>query len=207
MKPAKPNAPEVSDASAKQHTGRTLKEWFKTLDGLGGAETGRRDLIQKLQEKHPLDAWWLVTLVVEYEIARGQKEKDGHPKGYGICATKTFAAPVEKVYAVWADGRTWPKWFGEKSKADVKEGGAFSNADGDAGTFKKVRENKDIKLTWDNPRHAHSGPVEVVFQSKPSGKSLVIINHNRIQTRAQADELRESWLAALEAIKPLVGEG
>lgn len=204
MKPSPNQSPSLDDASVRKATGKTLGEWYAVLDGLGGTKLGRRDLTQALHGVQPLDAWWLVTIVVEYERERGVVEKDGKPKGYGICVTKTIAAPVPKVFAAFADGKTWSKWFGTGAKADVKDGGKFSSADGDAGTFKKVRTDKDIKLTWENPRHQGAEPVEIVFQAKPNDKCVIMVNHNRIPTRAMADDLRDGWGDALDKLKKLV---
>lgn len=204
MKPSTVHVPALDDKSVKAATGRTLKEWFTILEKAGGVAKTRRDLTWVIAEEKGIDDWWRTTIVVEYERAHRKPEKDGRPMGYGICATKTIAAPVADVYALWADGKSWAKWFGTKAKADIREGGTYSSADGDAGTFTRVRENKDLRFTWENPRHPHSGPVDVVFQAKSAGKTTILVNHNRIQTREQADQLREEWGAALTTVKDML---
>ena len=39
-----------------------------------------------------VEPWWSATIVSEYEIARGDFAKDGKPKGYSICPTKSIKA-------------------------------------------------------------------------------------------------------------------
>ena len=94
-----------------------------------------------------LDPWWSATINVEYEAARGVVEKDGRRKGYMICVTKTITAPVDKAYAAWATSEGLNEWFSTKNKAEVADGGRYSNADGDTGVFKRVRKTR----TFDSP--------------------------------------------------------
>jgi len=191
----------VNDQAAKAATGKTLKEWFEALDQRGGPAQGRRAINDWLFGECKVDPWWCSTINIEYEAARGVVEKDKRPKGYTICATKTIAAPLELVYNAWSDPKQLDKWFGAKNKADVKDGGTFSNADGDQGTYKRVRANKDLRFLWEGASYTPGSIVDVVFQDKGKGKTYVQITHDRIQTRAEADGLRAGWGEALDKLK------
>jgi hypothetical protein len=81
----------------KTATGKTWEEWFSILDKRGGIAKGRRDIGNFLFGECKVDPWWSATINVEYEAARGVVEKDGRPKGYMICVTKTIAAPVANL--------------------------------------------------------------------------------------------------------------
>jgi uncharacterized protein YndB with AHSA1/START domain len=191
-------------SEVKAATGKTWDEWFSILDKRGGIAKGRRDIGNFLYAECKLDVWWCATINVEYEAARGAVEKDGRPKGYMICVTKTIAAPVDKAYAAWATAEGLNDWFSKKNKAEVADGGSYSNADGDAGVFKRVRTNKDLRFTWENPAHTSPTLVDVVFQDKGKGKTGVMITHDRIQNREEADGLREGWGKALDRLKSLL---
>jgi uncharacterized protein YndB with AHSA1/START domain len=191
----------MSDESVKSATGKSWKEWFSILDKRGGTPQGRRAIGDFLYKECKLDPWWCATINVEYEAARGVVEKDGRAKGYVICATKTIAAPLDRAFAAWSTAESLNRWFGSKNKADVVEGGAYSNSDGDKGVFKRVRKNKDLRFTWENPAHTPGTMVDVVFQDKGKGKIGVMVTHDRIQTRAEADGLREAWGQALDKLK------
>ncbi len=197
-------SPPITDATSKKQTGKTLKEWFKAIDDIGGKEKGRRAVTEFLNGKEGIDEWWMTTLAVEYENARGIVEKDGKPKGYSPCASKTINAPMDKVFAAWSSAKAVERWFSKKAKWEFKPGGRFESAEGDCGEFLKVRENKDIKLTWETPDLAAGTTVEVQFHVKSADKTTIYVNHMRIQKREDADVLRASWGAALDKLKAVL---
>ena len=203
MKDVRVDTPEPTDAAASEATGKTLKKWFAELDALGGIEKGRRDLTSHLLAAK-LDEWWAVTVAVEYEKARGQAEKDGLPKGYSICSTKTIAAPLPDVFAAFGDARTLDRWLGAKTKVSFEDGGKLENADGDAMAFTRIRPNKDLRMTWKRPGLAAGSAVEVLFADKGKGKTGITLNHTRIQSRADADKLRAGWGSAFDSLKSLL---
>jgi uncharacterized protein YndB with AHSA1/START domain len=207
MKIVKVDTPDLQDSVVKEKTARTMKEWYAHLDGRGGLGAGRRELINHLYSDEKLDEWWAVTVVVEYERARGQVEKDGKPKGYSVCATKTISAPLERVFDAFADKKSLDRWLGPKTRIEFKDGGAFANADGDAGTFSRIRANKDIRLAWNHPKIGTGTQVEVLFADKGKGKTGITLNHTRIQSRREADDLRAGWGAAFDSLKELLEKG
>jgi uncharacterized protein YndB with AHSA1/START domain len=121
-----------------------------------------------------------------------------------ICVTKTITAPADKAYAAWATSEGLNQWFSTENQAEVADGGRYSNANGDTGVFKRVRKNKDLRFTWENPVHTSPTLVDVVFQDKGKGKTGVMITHDRIQKREEADGLREGWAQALDRLKAVL---
>lgn len=201
MKPPLTENPDVTDASARAKTGKTLQQWFAHLDGAGGLARGRRELVNSLYSEQELDEWWATTVVVEYERARGAKEKDGKPRGYSICSTKTVAAPLARVFRAFGEAADLDRWLGAKSKVAFEDGGTLENADGDRATFQRIRANKDLRLAWEHATRAPGSQVEVLFADKGKGKTGITLNHTRIQARRDADELRAGWSASLERLK------
>lgn len=192
-------ANEMTAASIRSATGKSWDEWFAALDKAGGAAQGRKALNEFLFNKNKVDAWWTGTIVVEYEKARKVVEKDGRPKGYNICVTKAIQAKPADLFRAFEDGARLSKWFGAGTKVEFREGGAFSNADGNRGQFKKINPGKLLRFTWEGERH-DGEVVEVKLQ--PSGaKCSVMVSHDRIQTRESADGLRAAWGQALETLK------
>ena len=194
----------VSDDAAKKATGKTLADWYKLIDAAGGAKLGRRAINSMLYSDHGVDAWWATTIAVEYEKHRDIRKKDGLYEGYFICSTKVINAEPAKVYQAWTDPGLLAKWFGEGSKADAQDGGSYQNKDGDRGNYLRVRENKDLRFTWENPAGSAPTQVDVSFEDKGKGKTGILVNHTRIQTRAEADGLRSGWSAALDKLKSLL---
>ena len=190
----------VTNEAAKAATGKTLDQWFAALDKIDGLKQGRRAVNSHLYEQK-VDLWWCATIAVEYEKHHDVRKKDGLFEGYFVCATKTIAAPPSEVFAAWSSGSELSKWFGGTTKAEVKEGGAYENKDGDRGKFLRVRENKDIRMTFENKSLSAPTLVDVQFQDKGKGKTGLLVNHTRIQTRPEADGLRAAWAGALDQLK------
>jgi uncharacterized protein YndB with AHSA1/START domain len=190
----------VTNAAAKTATGKTLDQWFAELDRLDGLKQGRRAINNLLNERK-VDPWWCATVAIEYEKHHDVRKKDGLHEGYFICSTKTIAAPVADVFGAWAEGDMLSRWFGNSTKANVEDGGTYNNKDGDQGKFLRVRKNKDLRLSFENPAFSAPSLIDVQFQDKGKGKTGLLVNHSRIQTRAEADGLRLAWAEALDRLK------
>ncbi len=193
----------VGEDTAKAATGKSLSEWFALIDARGGAKLGRRDIGQWLMNECKVDPWWSSTLNHEYEIARDVREKDGLPKGYTICSTKTVKADADACYRAFASASELDRWFGTGHALDLADGGKLSNADGNRATVKKANPGKTIRLVWEDPELTTPTPVEIKFA--PTGpKTTIMVTIDRLQTRAEADGYRRAWGAALERLKPLL---
>jgi uncharacterized protein YndB with AHSA1/START domain len=190
-------ARQADEKSLVRETGKSRSEWFKLIDKSGASG---RAAVGKVLLAHKVDAWWLSTLVVEYEGHAGIVEKDGRPKGYSICSTKSLKAPVGRVFKAFTTAADLDKWFGAKTSIAAKEGGAFTNGDGNIGTIEKVRPDKALVYTWSTKGFAERSRVEALFQPKGAGCG-VVLNHTRLMTRREADEVRAMWEEALNNLK------
>lgn len=190
----------VTNEATKAATGKTLDQWYAELDKADGLKLGRREINNRLSVQK-LEPWWCTTISVEYERHHDIRKKDGLYEGYFVCATKTISAAVAEVFNAWATGTELSKWFGSGTKAEVKDGGSFQNKDGDKGTYLRVRQNKDIRMTFENDGLSAPTQVDVQFQDKGKGKTGLLVNHTRIQTREEADGLRAAWGQALDQLK------
>ncbi len=193
----------ITNEACLAATGKTMDELYAAMDAFGGPSKGRRELGRRLNGDLNVDVWWVQTLNPEYEVRHGLKEKDGRPKGHFICSTKTVAAPIATVYQAWTDPELLGQWFGAGTAVDLREGGAFSNPDGNRGTYRRIRENKDLRFEW----HGETGDeslVDVQLTDKGEGKTGILVNHDRIQSRAEADGLRRAWSESLARLKTLL---
>jgi uncharacterized protein YndB with AHSA1/START domain len=194
----------MTEASVKAATGKSWEEWFAYLDAWDAKGKGRRELGVHLFHELKLGDWWSPTIGVEYEAARDMVEKDGRRKGYMICVSKTINAPLSEVYAAWSSPDQLDRWFGEGIKATFEDGGTFENADGNRGELKRVRKDKDIRIAWNDPKCGEGTIVDVTFTAKGDSKCTMMLAHDRIQTRAEADGLRNAWGAAFDRLKAVV---
>ena len=192
---------QITDAACKKATGKTLKQWFKELDELDGLKIGRRECTQHIYSQHA-DPWWPTTIYVEYESHHNVKKKDGLAEGYSICVTKSIAASVATAYKTWTTTTHFAEFFGDSGTQSVKEGGEISCKAGCSGKFTRVRPNKDLRFSWEHKGCTAPMQVDVQFQDN-KGKCLMNVMTSRIQTRAEADGLRNSWTEALNRFKSL----
>ena len=200
------NTPDfpVNDAACKEATSKTMAEWFAEFDGMDGLAKGRRAIGQYMLERK-VSAWWAATLVVEYERSHDLKKKDGLYEGYTICVTKNISSPVEKTYAAWVDPAVFGKLFGDNVKQDVSEGGSMACDGGTNATFTRVRPNKDLRFSWEHPGCTTPMTVDVQFQDN-TGKTQMNVMTSRIQTRGEADGLRNAWGQFLTGLKGVCEE-
>ena len=129
--------------------------------------------------------------------------KDGRPKGYTICATKSIKAAPQPCFDAFASAAALDRWLGPGHDLEFKDGGTLANGDGNRVQLRKINPGKAIKLVWTQADAATDTPVEVKFQ--PAGaKTTVMITHERLQTRAEADGLRRAWGDSLERLKAML---
>lgn len=83
----------------------------------------------------------------------------------------------------------------------TEKDGFFSEPGGGRGKYLRVREKKDLRFMWEHPRHESPTQVDVTFAEKPGMQ--VVVTHDRVQRRRDADEIRAGWGAALDALKSL----
>jgi uncharacterized protein YndB with AHSA1/START domain len=186
----------TDDRTIERETGLSRAQLFKLLASAG---SGRSALGKALQAKK-IDAALIPTLIVDFEAHAGIVEKDGRPKGYSVCATKSVGASATRAFKAFTSPADLDKWFGTKTTIAAKEGGVFANADGNRGTITKLRPDKAIVFTWETAGFAEGSQVEVLFQPK-GDKCGLVVNHTRVMTRREYDEVREMWGQALGQLK------
>ncbi len=163
---------EVTPESCRKETGRTFQEWFDFIESRLGVNPGRKAIGDLLFKELKVDAWWVTTLIIEYEAARQIVEKDGRPKGYNICVTKAITAPPDPVFAFMQKGA----WAGADTQMTVV----------------KANPPKLLRFTLDGPGHVAGELIEAKIT--PAGaKCSVVITYDRLQDRGRADGLREAW--------------
>jgi len=200
MKRPKLEPRAADDAALKRETGKDRAGWFAVLDQSGGSGRGA---LGKVLLAAKVDPWWIGTLLVDHEAARGVVEKDGKPKGYSLCVTKTVAAPVTRVFQAFTTAKDLDRWFGPGTRISAEPGGKLENADGNLATITKVRPDKALVMAWETRDLAPDSQVEVLFQPK-ADKTGIVVNHTRIVDPADADATRAAWGEALTKLKALL---
>ncbi|HTE65790.1 MAG TPA: hypothetical protein VK736_05985, partial [Candidatus Binatia bacterium] len=111
-RPESPSSEPPSSAALRRSTGRDRGEWFALLDDWGAAGHAYREIADWLRGEQGVSSWWAQKLIVEYEQARGLRDAGvRHDGTFTIGASKTVAAPVERVFQAFADADLRERWL------------------------------------------------------------------------------------------------
>lgn len=173
----------MTDAAVQAKTGKTWAEWVALLDRAGAATMPHREIATYLHEIGVPD-WWAQTVTVGYERIRGLRDvgqrRDG---GYEVNKSKTFPVPVAMLYDAWSTARRRNQWL--------------------PGAGLEIRTSipsKSMRITWQDGSN-----LQVMFLPKGAGRSAVAVQHGKLGSRADADQMREYWAQRLEALGAILG--
>ena len=170
----------LGDEAVRKKTGKGWKEWFALLDEAGAKKMPHKEIAQHL-DSVGVPGWWAQMVTVEYERARGLREKYQQARGYSASASRTFAVPLDSLYRQWADEKVRSKWLKEKIVVRMATAG------------------KSMRITWPD-----GTSVEVYFQSKGEQKSQVAIQHTKLAGAKDVERMKKHWRGALDRLEKLI---
>ena len=172
----------ISDESVVNATGLGWDAWFAMLDDAGARTLSHPEIVAIVSERGKVGSWWRQMVTVEYERARGLRVKHETPRGYSVTASKTMAAPIERVFAAWKSATTRKRWLSD---------------DGLEITTSTV--NKSIRFKW----KGKSGGA-VGFIAKDENKTQIAIGHEKLGSAAAAERMKTFWKAQLVSLQAVV---
>lgn len=171
----------ISNEAVKARTGRDWPAWFELLDRAGARQLGHTAIAQLLMKKHGVPGWWAQNVTVEYERARGLRERHQGATGYKVAVTKTLSTGVANLYAATANASVRRRWFPR---------GAFEVSSQTRGKY--------FRGPWKTAR------LEVGFYAKGAGRAQIALQVSRLASRADVEKTRETWKKALQKLQALV---
>ena|GEM_PF-1449937 len=154
-----PTSSRISDEAVRKKTGRDWKGSFALLDKAGAKKMAHKEIAQHLGSIG-VPGWWAQMVTVEYERARGLREKYQQAGGYSAGASRTFAVPVDVLYKNWDDEKLRGGWLKEKL------------------VVRRAKAGKSIRITWPDQTS-----VEAYFVGKGEQKSQVTVQHGKLACR------------------------
>jgi uncharacterized protein YndB with AHSA1/START domain len=121
-----------------------------------------------------------------------------------VSVTKIVDASIEKAYSAFADASVWSIWFSENTKIDLREGGRFSNADGDSGKYLEILPNQLLRFTWEN---GHIGEVEICFKELSNSNTEITLRHSKLTTSESAQKMQPCWTWTLDNLETFLQTG
>jgi uncharacterized protein YndB with AHSA1/START domain len=171
----------VGSEAVARATGRAWEEWLKVLDKAGAKHMAHKDIAVMLSRKFNVPDWWSQMVTVGYEQARGLRVKHQKASGFAANASKTVAASVDRLYGAWIDPALRARWL----EAPIE--------------IRRSTDGKSIRITW-----ATGGTnVDVGFIAKGPAKSVVQVEHGKLQDTAAVMKQKAFWGDALNRLKAL----
>jgi len=175
----------TSDEAIRRRTGRGWEEWFDLLDDWGAPDRSHREIARWLAEQQGIDplAWNAQAVANSYELARGLRVVGEHPDGFTITATKTVAAPVDRLYDAFVDESLRRRWLPD---GELRE--------------RTASKPKSARFDWGDG----ATRVHVTFVAKGDAKSTAALQHVRLADAGEAERMKAFWRERVAAMKELV---
>ena len=171
----------ISEAAVRAKTGKGWAEWFAILDAFDVRTHGHTAAARYLATAHHPGDWWSQMITVAYERARGLREKHQTADGYEASASRTFAVPVETLFAAWQDEATRRRWLPKSL------------------TVRTATPPKSLRIAWPD-----GTSVSVTFSAKGETRSVLQVQHGKLADAATVAERKAYWGEALERLRALL---
>jgi hypothetical protein len=172
----------TSDASIRERTGRGWEEWFDLLDDWGAADKSHREIARWVADQlgvEPL-VWNAQAITGSYERARRGRAIGQFDDGYRVSASKTVAAPVDRLFDAFVEPRRRKRWLPDASMRR-----------------RTATRPKSARFDWGGD----GSRVHVTFDPKGAAKSTVSISHERLADAAERDTMKAYWRERLAALQ------
>ncbi len=174
--------PSISDEKVKAATGRGWMGWFVILNKMGATSLQHKEVARALHEKHGAPGWWCQMIAVEYERARGGRQKHERPDGYSVSVTKVMPVGLPALFALAADPKTRKRWFPP---------GAFEETSRTKDKYWRGKWKKDARF-------------EAGFHAKGTEKSQIALQLNKLADAQTVEKERAAWKKALTKLEALL---
>ncbi len=197
----------MSDQAVEAKTGRIWADWFTILDDWDSASKEHKSTARYLAEKHGLSPWWSQTVTVEYERERGLREVGEREGQFVATVQRTIRATPEEIYSALTRPEALTSWFTKEASVDLRVGGNYENSDGDTGKFLVIEPPARLRFTWENPEHSPGSEVEATIHPKTANKSTLRLEHSKLKSREEFEDMKEGWSWALDSLKSFLERG
>ena len=170
----------MSDEAVKATTGKTWPEWFSIIDNAGGASMNHQEIAKYLRTKEGLSPWWQQMVTVNYELARGRRERHQKMSGYEINVSRTIKVPVAKLFKSVANEKARLAWLPE-----------------DGLTVRNKTPNKTIRLNWNDGKST----IEFGFYPKTDDKTQIVVTHRKLTNAKASATMKAYWGKALDGLR------
>lgn len=173
---------EASPEAVVKATGKTPEEWNSILDAAGARDLTHKEIATMLREEHGVSPWWSQHVTVDYERARGIRERYQTTRGYQVSVSKTLPVPLSEVYGAFADTQRRGQWLPE---API--------------TVRKDTPEKTTRATWTDGDGTETS-LDVSYYASGDAKSRITVMQSKLAGTEDVESRRAYWKAALERL-------
>jgi hypothetical protein len=172
----------TSDEKIRQRTGHGWEEWFAMLDQGDAANWPHREIARWVAAQLGIEplAWNAQAITGSYELSRGLRGVGEKDDGFAITASRTVAAPVERLYDAFVKKPLRRRWLPDAELSP-----------------RTTTRPKSARFDWDDGVTR----VNVTFLAKGEDKSTVALEHRRLPDAGEADRMKAYWRERLVALK------
>ncbi len=174
--------PEASPEAVHHATGKFPDEWYVILDAAGAQTLPHKEIAVLLNTQHGVSPWWSQHVTVEYERARGMREKYQTTRGYQVSVSKTVPVPLSDLYTAFSMVEHRGRWLTE---API--------------TVRKDTTEKTTRATWTDSDGTMTN-IDVNYDASGDGRSRITVMHSKLTGTEDVEARRAYWKAALERL-------
>jgi len=131
--------------------------------------------------------------------------------GGGISAEieREFATPVDIVWAALTRPEVLSVWYRPGAEVDLRAGGFWRNAGGDAAGIVEVEAPHRLVMSWDHSASCPGTMVSFTLTAIPPGSTRVRLAHTGLGSPADRNAMLEAWSWAIDSLEMFLktGEG
>lgn len=192
----------VSTKSVKKGSGKDWQSWIDILDRAQASRLTHAEIAAILKKKYRLRPWWQHVVANGYEIYIGRKGLNRNEKGeWSLTSTKSFKLSATKLWKMICAESGLKIWLKPLSHVKLAPGEMFETEDGYFGELRTRKQNRHLRLTWQDPEWTRASSLTVFLVSRPKESAILVFTHTRIPDGRTQRALRERWQNALAELK------
>jgi len=173
-------AKKISDESVKKATGKTWSEWFSILNKSGAKKMEHKTVAELLYKRYGLSLWWSQMVTVQFEQEIKGRKRHETATGYQISKSITLDSSIAKIFHSINSPIKRVIW--------LKDPGII---------ITKSNKDKSIRAKWVDGKTN----IEVQLYLKDDFKIQVVVQHNKLNSAKEAEQIKKYWGKQLNNLK------
>ena len=173
-------AKKISDESVKKATGKTWSEWFSILSKAGAKKMEHKTVAELLYKRYGLSLWWSQMVTVQFEQEIKGRKRHETATGYQISKSITLDSSIAKIFHSINSPIKRVIW--------LKDPGII---------ITKSNKDKSIRAKWVDGKTN----IEVQLYLKDDFKIQVVVQHNKLNSAKEAEQIKKYWGKQLNNLK------